>query len=66
MAKAVGSEYSKAAGTKSTEFRKELENLGEPRVSVLLSGSEHGTTTAPPQICNAYTGMAGSADRVTK
>lgn len=35
--------------TQSPEYRKELENLGEPSVSILLSGSEHGTTQLLPK-----------------
>lgn len=66
MAKVNRSEDSKTAVTKSPKFRKELENLGKPHVSALLRGSEHETTTASPQICNAYTGVAESADRATK
>lgn len=51
--------------TKSPKFTKEVINSGEPHVGFLISRPEHGTATAPPQICNAYTQGAQFADRAT-
>lgn len=46
---------------KNWRVKENLMSLYEQRH--VHSSSEHGITAAPPQICSAFTGVAGSAER---